>query len=104
MPRYRFVGAVERVMHGLAHDVNATLHRDGHEQPDGSTVVLQPGDELTTAEEYPHAELEEIAEPKKARRSQKAADETGQATTPDESGSSSSDDTGSDAASSDADE
>jgi hypothetical protein len=104
MPRYRYLGTVERVMHGLAHDVNATLHRDGHEQPDGSTVVLQPGDELTTADEYPHAELEEIAEPKKARRSQKAADDSGQADTPDEPGSSSSGKTGSAAAASDADE
>ena len=104
MPRYRYLGAVERVMHGLAHGVSAELHRDGHEQPDGSTVVLQPGDELTTAEDYPHAELEEIAAPKRARRSQKAADDSGQATTPAESGSSSSDDTGSDAAASDTDE
>lgn len=102
MPRYRFVGDFERVMHGLAHGVSAELHRDGHDQPAGSTVVLQPGDEITTDEPYVHAELEEIAAPKRPRRAQKAADDSGQATTPAESDSSSSDDTGPAAAPSDA--
>jgi hypothetical protein len=102
MPRYRFVGDFERVMHGLAHGVSATLHRDGHDQPAGSTVVLQPGDEVTTDEPYEHAELEEIAASKRSRRSEKAADDSGQADTPAEPGSASSDDTGPAAAPSDA--
>lgn len=66
MPRYRYVGFHEMVLHGLAHAVNAVLHRpedeDGnpHGQPDESTVVVLPGDEVTTTEPYPHALLEEL--------------------------------------------
>lgn len=63
MPRYLFTGSFETVLHGLAHGVNAVLHRSGeddsaeHGQPDGSTVVAQPGDEVETDEAYPHAQL-----------------------------------------------
>lgn len=57
MPRYRFVGDFETVLHGLIHGVNATLHRDDHGQPDGSTVVVQPGDEITTRKAVKHTLL-----------------------------------------------
>lgn len=67
MPRYRFTGFFETVLHGLAHGVNATLHRAGedgepleHDQPEGSTVVAQPGDEIETDETYPHAHMVNI--------------------------------------------
>jgi hypothetical protein len=56
MPRYRFTGLFETVLTGLSHGVNAVLHRDDdHGQPDGSTVVAQPGDEIETTEPYLHA-------------------------------------------------
>lgn len=60
--RYRFAGEVETVLFGLSHGVNALLHRDGeeHGQPDGSTVVARPGDEVETEEPYPHAHLVNI--------------------------------------------
>lgn len=54
MPRYRFTGDYETVLMGLSHGVNAELHREEHGQPDGSTVVALPGDEVTTSEPYPH--------------------------------------------------
>jgi hypothetical protein len=59
VPRYRFTGAFETVLHGLIHGANAVLHRPEaeHEQPPGSTVVAQPGDEIETDEPYPHAQL-----------------------------------------------
>lgn len=60
MPRYRFVGDFETVLHGLAHGVNATLHRKGHGQPDGSTLVVHPGDEITTKNVVPHPLLAEV--------------------------------------------
>jgi hypothetical protein len=58
MPRYRFTGYDETVLMGLSHGVNAELHRDDHGQPDGSTVVVLPGDEVTTSEPYPHMLLD----------------------------------------------
>lgn len=60
MPRYRFVGDFETVLHGLAHGVNATLHRAKHGQPDGSTLVVHPGDEITTKNVVPHPLLAEV--------------------------------------------
>lgn len=55
MPRYRFEGWAETVLSGLSHGVNAVLHREGHEQPDGSTVVAVHGDEVETDAPYPHS-------------------------------------------------
>jgi hypothetical protein len=55
VPRYRFVGSAESVLHGLSHGVNALLDRDEHGQPDESTVVAEPGDLVETDEPYPHA-------------------------------------------------
>jgi hypothetical protein len=60
MPTYRFTGSHETVMHGLSHGVNATLHRDSHGQPDGSTLVALPGDEITTTDLYLHAHMREL--------------------------------------------
>lgn len=61
MPRYRFIGAFERVLHGLSHGVNAELiaadPETAADQPLGSTVVARPGDEISTTEPYPHPEL-----------------------------------------------
>lgn len=66
MPSYRFVGAFERVLHGLSHGVNAQVdladpEADFTEALPGSTVVARPGDEITTTEPYPHAEMVNIA-------------------------------------------
>lgn len=61
MPNYRFVGAFERVLHGLSYGVNAELvgadPDTAAEHPLESTVVARPGDEITTTEPYPHAEM-----------------------------------------------
>jgi len=57
MPRYKFVGSVERVLTGLRNGVEAVLHRVDHGQPDGSTVVALPGDEIETTEPYLHSEM-----------------------------------------------
>lgn len=65
MARYRFIGSVETVLSGLVHGVNARLHRDGHGQPDGSTVVAQPGDVVEVDGDYPHALLEPAKAPAK---------------------------------------
>ena len=69
MPRYRYIGADPRVLHGLSHGVNATLtRRGGHDQPDGSTVSVVFGDVVETDEPYVHALLEELAAAKPARK------------------------------------
>lgn len=73
MARFKFVGPVETVLHGLTHGVNATLHRKGHGQPDGSTVVAQPGDLLDIKGDYPHALLEPAPAPAKKTPAKKAA-------------------------------
>ncbi len=74
MPRYRFTGFVETVLHGLSHGVNAELHRGKHGQPEGSTVVVVPGDEVTTSKPYPHAFLEDVGRaPAKKRAPRKKA-------------------------------
>lgn len=57
MPRYRYTGAYETPLLGLSHGVNATLLRDGHGQPDGSTVLVSLGDEVETIEPYLRADL-----------------------------------------------
>lgn len=73
MPRYRFEGWAETVLSGLSHGVNAVLHREGHGQPEGSTVVVQHGDEVTTDDPYPHALMVEVAAAKKAPAKKAAA-------------------------------
>lgn len=62
MPRYRWTGAHGAVLLGLSHGVNATVHRerDSDLEPDGSTVVIEPGEELTTVEPYRHLLLERL--------------------------------------------
>lgn len=61
MPAYRYTGAYPRALFGLSHGVNATItHADGHETPVGATVEAHPGDTVTTAEAYDHADLAEI--------------------------------------------
>jgi hypothetical protein len=68
------VGSVESVLHGLSHGVNAVLHRaGGHEQPEGSTVVAQPGDVIDTDEPYSSALLEEDAKASPAKATAKKA-------------------------------
>lgn len=64
MPRYTFTGPFETILEGLSHGVNAVLHRrdeDGgdveHGQPEGSTVVVRPGDQVVTDEAYPHPHM-----------------------------------------------
>ena len=71
MPRYRFVGDFETVLHGLAHGVNATLHRAKHGQPDGSTVVARPGDEITCKHTVTHSLLAEVKTASKPRQPRK---------------------------------
>lgn len=74
MPRYRFVGDFETVLHDLRHGVNATLHRKDHGQPDGSTVVARPGDEITCKHTLTHSLLAEVktASKRKPRAPRKA--------------------------------
>lgn len=65
MPRYRFTGDWPAVFVDLQHGVNATVvgNPDAEQEPDGSTVVLAPGDEVVTADPFESALLEEIPEP-----------------------------------------
>ncbi len=58
MPRYRFTHPFAEVFSDLTHGVGTIVHRAVEsDDPLGSTVVLQPGDELTTKKKYPHAHL-----------------------------------------------
>lgn len=82
MARYKFIGSVETVLVGLRNGIEAVLHRaGGHGQPVGSTVVVQPGDEVDMKAPYPHAWLQPVTsdedEKKKtaaAKRAAKAAE------------------------------
>jgi len=63
MAEYVYTGAVPRLLFGLSQGVNATLHPatpDTAPLADGQTIIIHPGDGLTTAEDYPHAELEPV--------------------------------------------
>lgn len=61
MPRYRFTHPFAEVFFDLTHGKDTVVHRAVEvEDPLGSTVVLQPGDELTTKKKYPHAHLATI--------------------------------------------
>jgi len=63
MAEYNFTGASPRMLFGLAQGVNATVHPatpDTEPLAAGQTIIVHPGDRLTTDEEYPHAELEPV--------------------------------------------
>lgn len=61
MPRYRFTHPFAEVFSDLTHGAGTIVHRVVEtDDPLGSTVVLQPGDELTTKRKYPHAHLAAI--------------------------------------------
>lgn len=63
MAEYTFTGATPRMLFGLAQGVNATLtpaDPDSEPLADGQTIVIHPGDRLTTDEDYVHAELEAV--------------------------------------------
>lgn len=51
---YTFTGTLPTVLTGLTQGVNAEhLPLEGNPQtPDGGTIVVSPGDDLTTEEEY----------------------------------------------------
>lgn len=58
MPLYVYQGEHPRMLFGLAHGVNAeNLSRD---LPEGSTLVVEPGDSIRTDESYEHVELAEF--------------------------------------------
>jgi hypothetical protein len=68
MPTYTFTGAFETVLTGLSNGVNAHLRRNDAAgqrvdtgQPDGSTVVAQTGDQISTDEPYVNAWMVNIA-------------------------------------------
>lgn len=66
MAEYTFTGASPRMLFGLSQGVNATLipaTPDSEPLADGQTIVIHPGDRLTTDEDYPHAELEPFVAP-----------------------------------------
>lgn len=65
MPRYRFTAPWPAVFTDLRHGVNATVTpADGADRgPDGSTVELHPGDEVTVDRPYPHAWLDQLPDP-----------------------------------------
>jgi folate-dependent phosphoribosylglycinamide formyltransferase PurN len=61
MPRYKFTHFFAEVFSDLVHGAGTIVHRvEEVVDPEGSTVVLQPGDELTTKQPYEHAHLEEV--------------------------------------------
>jgi hypothetical protein len=63
MAEYTFTGASPRMLFGLAQGINATLvpaTPDSEPLADGQTIVVHPGDRLTTDEDYVHAELEPV--------------------------------------------
>lgn len=65
MPTYTYTGVVPRALFGLQEGVNAEVHqidREAEPLTPRQTVVVSPGDTITTAEEYPHAELEPLAD------------------------------------------
>ena len=80
MPRYAFTGASGRIFMDLSHGVAGTAvqpadvdGKPGPTPPIGSTVLLESGDHLVTAEPYEHPELSEVddtqpaANPKRTR-------------------------------------
>lgn len=71
MPRYRYLSPWPEVFATLEVGINATVHRPEGEPapPEGSTVLLTPGDELETPEPFEHAHLVEI-DPAAAPQSQ----------------------------------
>lgn len=64
MAEYKFTGTYPRAMFGLAHGVNArvTPAAETRHITEGSTVVLEPGDLLSTDEPYEHAELVDLTD------------------------------------------
>lgn len=63
-PTYTFTGAYPRVFFGLSEGVNAHVQpTEAHpDLVDGQTVVLEPGDHVTTDQPYEHCELEPVAD------------------------------------------
>lgn len=59
MPTYRYTHVYDAIFPDLQHGVNADV-KGASDEPAGSTVVLSPGDEVTTGRKYRHAFLEPI--------------------------------------------
>jgi hypothetical protein len=68
---YTYTGAYPRALFGLAQDVNAWHHPadgDPSELAAGQTIVVEPGDGLTTTDPYPHPDLAETPPTKPATK------------------------------------
>lgn len=57
MPRYRYTSPWPEIFPTLVVGSSAEVFREGDAPPEGSTVLLQPGDELETTEPIEHAHL-----------------------------------------------
>lgn len=63
---YRFTAAFPEIFFELSIGAGVQVTRaDAGDAPDGSTLVLYPGDEVTLDVEYPHPHLELISTPPK---------------------------------------
>lgn len=71
MPRYQYTDVHERVLHGLAHGVNASVTRDDDPVDEQGTVVARPGDVITTNDPFEHAFLQLLDEEKPQRRTRR---------------------------------
>lgn len=60
MFRYKFTHWVAEVFADLTHGPSTVHRADGSRDPLGSTVVLNPGDEISTPEPIEHAHLEPV--------------------------------------------
>lgn len=81
--RYRYTGASGAYLFGLSHGVNAKVIRGKVTlaEPDGTTVEVQPGDVIVTAEKVTVSALTEIrkpAAPGKAKPAAPAAETKGE--------------------------
>ncbi|MEC5149146.1 hypothetical protein [Cryobacterium sp. GrIS_2_6] len=73
MARYKFVHDFAEVFAHLVHGPDALVHRDG-DDAEGSTVVLNPGDEITLTEPLEHAHLVPVEEPTKPTKAPKSTE------------------------------
>jgi hypothetical protein len=64
MPRYKFTHFFAEVFSDLVHGAGTIVHRaEPADDPEGSTVVLLPGDELTVKDPVEHAHLDAVSKP-----------------------------------------
>lgn len=62
MPTYTFTSPFPEVFSDLTNGPCTVVHADGSTDPEGSTVLLRPGDTITTPDSYEHAHLEPVSD------------------------------------------